>query len=202
MLLVCVKLSSKHVLGIELDDVVGREAVDAGEEAGDLAAGAHRRDRARLRQFADDEIAGLDLVDAPFRDRGLREIRAAHEAGLWIVGAEERRARHRDVDGDHLGLGVVHLLHDCRAEIGVGLEFDHGVDVALKEALGVGERGRAVEAVVDDLQIDAGGLGVGDEALFDLGAEGDVTLKIGEADHELLAVARRRRRDSILHHRR
>ena len=84
----------------------------------------------------------------------------------------------RDLDA-----GVVHLLHDRGAEIGVGLEFDDVVDVAVDEAFGVGERGRAVEMVVGDDQLDAGGLGVLDDALLDLRAEADAAVEVGEGDH-------------------
>ena len=57
---------------------------------------------ARLRQFADDEIAFHDLILAELGDRRLAEIGADHVAGLRVVGAEEGGARHRNVDGDDL----------------------------------------------------------------------------------------------------
>ena len=111
---------------------------------------------------------------------------------MRVIGAEEQRARHRDVDGGDLDAGGVEDVHHLRPEIHVGLEFDDVVDIALHERLRVGERRRPIEAIVGDLQGDAGGIGVLLNALFDLDAERNVPLKIGEAEDVALAVLGRR----------
>ncbi len=45
--------------------------------------------------------------------------------------------------------------------------------------------GGAVEPVVDDLQVDARGLCIGDDALLHLEAERDIALQVGKADGQL-----------------
>ena len=75
------------------------------------------------------------------------------------------------------------------------------IDVALQEALRVLQRGRAVQMVVGHHQIDPGGGGVRLDARLDLDAERDVLGEVGERDHQLLAVARRRRLGRIRRHR-
>ena len=72
-------------------------------------------------------------------------------------------------------------LHDGRAEVHVGLELNAEVNLASGKALGIGQSSRPVEPIVGDQQFDASGLGIALNALFDLDAEADVALQVGEA---------------------
>ena len=83
------------------------------------------------------------------------------------------------------------MLHDWRAEVDIGLEFDREINPASDEALGVEQAGGAVEAIVGDKQFDAGSLGIALDALFDQDTEAHIALQVGEAEDQLLAVFRR-----------
>ena len=103
------------------------------------------------------------------------------KARAGVVGTEVGGTRHGNVDGDHADLLAVEVLHDRRAEIDVGLELNAEVNLTPGKALGVGQSGRPVEPVVGDQQLNASGLGVALNALFDLDAKADVALQVGEA---------------------
>ena len=175
-LLICWNEVLQRVFGVDADDAFGREAGQRGEETGDLALRAHGRDRARLRQFANDEVSLCERPVAKAHFGRLRQIGAAHKTRAGVVGTEVGGTRHGNVDGDHADLLAVEVLHDRRAEVDVGLELDAEVNLASGKALGVGQSSRPVEPIVGDQQFDAGGFGIALDALFDLDAKADVAL--------------------------
>ena len=107
------------------------------------------------------ELEQQNLVDltGPAGLRPLAQIAAGEQPRLIIVGAEVRRARMRNVDGDERNVRFEILRRDRWRHGFVGLKLDDEVDLLLDEMLGVAQRNLRLIAVIDDDQLETLALG-------------------------------------------
>ncbi len=107
------------------------------------------------------ELEQQHLVDLrrPAGLRPLAEVAAREQPGLIVVGAEVRRTRMRDVDGDERHARLEVLRRDGRSDRLVGLKLDDEIDLLLDEQLGVAQRDLGLIAVVDDDHLEPFALG-------------------------------------------
>ena len=181
-------------IAIQVDDAGGFGAAHGFVQPGQHPAHTGLGKGTGARDLDHENLIGFAL---PVFERPAAEVASADESGFVIVGAEIGGAGMRDIDGDHGNARLQKLARDGGGHRLVGLEFDDEVDLFADQLIGVAVGGAGIVAIVENDELDAGGLRGPDQSGSHFAGERGI-LALGGVAQPIAAIRAQVGKDAVL----